>query len=307
MHTDKIKSNKDQWPISILCVDDVENPKGVVQISHGMCEYKERYIDFMQYLNTQGYICVIHDHRGHGQSIVDQNDLGYFGKNGDIKMCEDLYQVNQWIKGRYPFLPIIMLGHSMGSMLARKYIKTYDDTISGLIICGSPSYNRFVTFAKTLTYLLSKIKGVHHRSTFINYLAFGLFNRKIKNAKSPHQWICSDLKVVEAYDQDPLCNFIFTLNGFNQLFAIMESAYSLNDWHITQQLPIHFISGIEDPCLINVKKFNQALKRLKQVGYQNVTSKLYDGMYHEILNEKNKEEVYQDISNWLDKILFKDA
>lgn len=303
----KINSNKDNWPISIMCVDNVEKPKGIVQISHGMCEHKERYIDFMNYLNKCGYICVIHDHRGHGQSLIDQNDLGYFGKNGDSYMCDDLYQVNQWIKGQYPFLPIILLGHSMGSLLTRKYIKNYDDTISGLIICGSPSYNNGVWFGKTITYVLGKLIGEHYRSHFINQIAFGMFNRKIKHAKSPHQWICSDNEVVKAYDDDPLCNFVFTLNGFNKLFALMESAYSKTGWHVTCQLPIHFISGIQDPCLINIKKFNKAIKHLKKVGYTQVTSKLYDKMYHEILNEKNKEEVYSDIVLWIDKVLCKDA
>lgn len=299
----ELKSNKDLWPLSIACFDQVNTPKAVIQISHGMCEYKERYLKFIEYLNYCGYVVVIHDHRGHGKSIITLNDLGYLGNKGDVFICDDLYQVNQWIQGEFPNLPIIMLGHSMGSLIAKCYLKKYGHTILGLILCGIPSNNGLVTVLKTWTYGFGMIKSEHYRSISLQKIMFSYLNLKIKHKTNPYQWICLDNAIVDQYSKDPLCNFTFTLNGLNKLFSIMEVAYSKKGWKISHQIPILLMVGKEDPCLISLYHFNKGINHLRKIGYQNISFHIYEHMYHEILNEIHKEVVYQDIITWINKIL----
>lgn len=136
----QIKSNYDQLKLDGIIIS-CENPKGIVQISHGMCEHKERYIDFMNFLSNQRYLCIIHDHRGHVKSIKDKNDLGYFYDNGHLAIVEELHQITLMIKQQYPHLPLYLLGYSMESIVVRCFRQKYDQDIDGLIVCGSPSDN----------------------------------------------------------------------------------------------------------------------------------------------------------------------
>ena len=188
----------------------------------------------------------------------------------------------------------------MGSMVARSYTKRYDNELAGLIVCGSPSYNATNGIGKSIAKCDAKKHGDHYRSTQMQKLAFGTYNKSFGKVSSPNAWICSDTAVVAAYDASPLCNYIFTSNGFYNLFALMDDAYNRKDWHVVNpQLPIWFISGEDDPCFISPKKFNHAVDNMRKVGYVNVTSKLYPHMRHEIVNELGKEHVWNDILNQL--------
>ncbi|MEG0276587.1 MAG: alpha/beta fold hydrolase [Coprobacillus sp.] len=289
-----IVSQFDNLPLDVI-VMSAAHPKGIIQISHGMCEHKERYLDFMDFLVQNDYICIIHDHRGHGKSILSDDDLGYFYENGHIGIIEDLHQVSLFIKERYPSLPLYLFGHSMGSMVVRCYTQKYDQDIQGLIVCGSPSQNPAASIGLRLSSWLSHRKGHHHRSDFIQNIAFGAFNKRF-DTNTPNSWICSDKDVVSVYNQNPLCQYVFTTNGFQSLFQLMLKTYSSKDWIFKHpNLPIHFIAGYDDPCIVNEKKFNQAVDFMKNIGYINVSSYLFQGMRHEILNEKNKHIVYQHI------------
>ncbi|SHE40869.1 Lysophospholipase, alpha-beta hydrolase superfamily [Mariniphaga anaerophila] len=296
-----IRSASDNLPISVLTAGTATPPKAVVQLVHGMCEHKERYIAFMQYLTEKGYACVIHDHRGHGESVLFENDLGYFYSGGYRAMVEDVKMVTDYMKKQYPGLKLFLFGHSMGSMVVRSYTKLFDDEIDGLIVCGSPSYSAGSKFGKGIAKRIAKRKGEHFRSAKLQKLSFGSFNKKFPEATSPNAWVCSDKQIVEKYDADSKCNFVFTANGFRNLYELMGDAYSKNNWKTGQpDLPIWFISGQEDPCLISLSKFNKAVKRMRTVGYRNVDAKLYPNMRHEILNEIGKEEVWNDIATKLD-------
>ena len=302
MNRVNIISNQDGTLLSIMYFE-VANPKGIVQIVHGMCEHKERYKELLHVLGENGYIGIIHDHRGHGQSVKKNKDLGYFGENGARDMVDDVYQVNQWIHQKYPSLPIYLLGHSMGSLVARVYLQKYERSISGLIVCGSPSYNPLASLGIPLTTFLERKKGAYYRSPFVHRIAFGLYNRKIKDAKSEHQWICSDDEVVKQYDKDPLCNFMFTVNGYHALFILMKWTYSKKYYHPRKpHLPILFISGKEDPCLVSEKKFDGAVDFMADQGYDQVESILYPKMRHEILNETHRQIVYKDLIQFLNSI-----
>lgn len=279
-------------------------PKAVLQISHGMCEHKERYIPFMEYMAEKGYACMIHDHRGHGKSIKAEDDLGYFYENGGEAVVEDLYQITKCTKEQFGVIPYFLFGHSMGSLAVRCYVKKYDSAIDGLVVCGSPSENSMAGVGMAVDRLLQRYKGGRSRSHIIDEVFSKGFEKAFEEEKTVHAWICSDSDVVAKYNNDPLCNFTFTLNGYESLLWLVKNTYSRHGWAMRNpELPIHFISGEMDPCMITKEKFQDAVELMKKIGYRNVSSHLYEGMRHEILNEKNKEMVYSDIAEFLDGIL----
>lgn len=293
----RLVSTTDGLEIGVLYLaPDSMEPKGTVQLVHGMCEHKERYKPFMEYLAAHGYICVIHDHRGHGESVRNAEDLGYFYEGGAKAMVDDIKMVTDWIKALFPGLPLVLFGHSMGSMAVRSYTKRYDNLLSGLVICGSPSYNPGLVFGKFLASLNSRLFGRRHRPKLIQNIAFGAFNRNFRHESSHNAWICSDPEIVLAYDNDPLCTFQFTSDGFLNLFRLMQDAYSLKGWTCSNpELPVMFVSGDKDPCLVDTDRFDEAVGKMRKAGYRHVLQILYPGMRHEILNETGKEKVWADV------------
>lgn len=276
-----------------------DTPKAVLQIVHGMCEHKERYIPFMEFMANQGVACVIHDHRGHGESVRSKDDLGYFYENGAEAVVEDIYYVMTEAKKRFGDMPYILFGHSMGSLGVRCFIKKYDNEIDALIVCGSPSANDMADMGIALIRFLQRMKGDRGKSKLIDGMVMGSFDKPFAKEGLKNSWISTDKKIVEAYNADPYCNFTFTLNGYEALLMLMKDTYVKKGWNISKkELPIHFIAGADDPCITNVAKFNHAVQFLKNRGYINVTSRLYEGMRHEILNEIHKDIVYADVAEF---------
>ncbi|MGN1211575.1 MAG: alpha/beta fold hydrolase [Candidatus Cryptobacteroides sp.] len=299
----ELNSASDGLKISVAAMDPVTAPKAVVQLVHGMCEHKERYFPFMEYLVSKGYACVISDHRGHGASVKSTEDLGYFYAGGWKAAVDDVHMVTLWAKKRYPDIPLILLGHSMGSLIVRSFAKKYDDSIDALVVCGSPSDNPAAGAGKFLARITEIIMGDHHRPEFLQKIAFGAFNSAFPDAKSPNAWVCSDPAVVEAYDADPLCHYVFTANGFKNLFGLVKETYSPKGWKMSNpSMPVRFIAGEKDPCIISPDKFAAAVDFMRKVGYADVTSKLYSGMRHEVLNEKGKGEVWKDVADFIDSV-----
>ena len=301
-HRTTLLSSEDSLQLAVLyCTPDSEfAPKGVLQLVHGMCEHKERYIPFMDYMAQNGWICVMHDHRGHGESVHSSSELGYFYEGGYSAMIDDVKVVNDWIRKTFPGMKIDMLGHSMGSMVVRGYAKRYDETISSLVVCGSPSYDEASKLGIQMTRRIIQRSGGLARPAKIQEMAFKEHRRKFQNEASPNAWICSDVSVVNAYDRDPLCTFQFTANGFYNLFSLMQYCYDKKGWSIQHpSMPMLFISGKDDPCIYSERQFYDAVDMMKAVGYMNVSSKLYPGMRHEILNEKGKKEVWDDVLTFI--------
>lgn len=277
-----------------------KHPRGILQIVHGMAEHRERYHDFMNYCAENGLIVMIHDHRGHGESVKSEADYGYFGKNGIEGIISDAHQVTEYLHKRFPGLKLTLFGHSMGSLVVRCYMQKYDADVDRLIVCGSPSKRLGAGVGKFIAGLLQIFQGERHRSNFINQMAFGGYNKKFSDSKSPNSWIVSDPAVVEAYDADARDGFIFTLNGFEALFGLIKQAYRKSGWKMQNpQAPVFFIAGADDPCIISQKGFEKAVNFMRARGYNSVESKLYPGMRHEILNEIGKEKVWQDIVEWI--------
>lgn len=303
MHqTFSLPSRQDGLQISCLATYPVDGtePKGIIQFAHGMCEHKERYLPFMEFLSSNGYTCVINDHRGHGGSVLCSEDLGYFYTGGYEALVDDLLIVNQEMKKTHPGLPCHLFGHSMGSLAVRSYTKRHDDTIDSLIVCGSPSANPAAGAGKLLTRLIAAIKGDRHRPAIIQKMAFDGYNKKF-SAEGQNAWLSTNKENVRAYNDSPLCGYTFTANGFIGLFNLMQDTYSDKGWKVSKpELPIHFIAGSEDPCIMSLKDFDKAVSHMKSHGYTKVTSKAYEGLRHEILNETGKQAIWDDILQHLE-------
>ena len=272
-----IYSNCDGLPLSTAIFIPEEEVKGIVQISHGMAEHKERYFSFMEYLTERNYVVVI-------------NDLGYFYDESGEYIVKDLHQITLYMKERFPGKPVYLFGHSMGSMAVRMYIKKYDSEIDKLIVCGSPSKNPLVDVALFVVRFQKLFKGDRYRSRLIQNLAFGSYNKNIDKPISDNAWLSSDENNVQNYDSDDLCGFIFTL----------KEIYITSGWALkNKDLPIMFIAGRDDPVIVSEDKWNESREFLKKLGYTNVRGKLYKGLRHEILNENIKENIYDDIVKFM--------
>lgn len=303
---DTFTSNYDGLELSafLTAPDDGEEIKGIVQISHGMCENKERYEELMTYLTGHGYVCAIHDHRGHGLSIKEEGDLGYMYGGGAQAIVNDLYQITRRLKKAYPDKPLILLGHSMGSLAARTYLKEHDAAVDLLILTGSPSENSALFVGKTIAHVQKLICGGKHKSVLLQTLSFGPYVAKFAKERSKFAWCCSDKAVVAEYDNSPLCGFPFTVDGYLALFELMEETYNSKNWQCSNpNLPILFLSGSDDPCMESKKKLQQALNHLRRQGYSDIIGKVYQGMRHEILNETDKLQVYHDILKYINRNL----
>ena len=283
----------------LLCLPDGE-ARAVVQFSHGMCENKERYAPFMNFLAAHGFACAISDHRGHGAEALQRGELGYFGKDGANALVDDLHQITEWLRGRFPDKRIYLFGHSMGSLAARVYAGRFDGELAGLIVCGSPGWNAGAPFGRLLARGIGALRGAKSRSKFLKALTFGPFYRAFRHEQSKCAWICSDKAVVAAYEADPLCGFTFTCNGFEALYTLMIQCYDRRVHAGAPEMPVLFISGAEDACRGGDRGFAQAVAAMRVRGYAHVDSRLYPGMRHEILNETDKLTVYADALAWLE-------
>lgn len=292
-----IRSEEDGLQISVLEYCPEGDPRAVIQFSHGMCEHKERYEPFMCYLAERGFASVINDHRGHGASVKDSKDLGHFGnKYGGEALVNDLHQITQLIKERWPSKKIVLLGHSMGSLAVRAYLAYGDCDIAGLIVSGSPGENKAADFGLRLAAIESKVFGDHFRSPLFYAISVGVFDKTLKKRNIPGSWLSKSETNARRYAEDPLCGFKFTLNGYHALLSLMKAAYTLPQAK-NPDLPIHFYSGEDDPCAPDIAGFRAAMQNLRDRGYKKVDGRMFPGLRHEILCEDEKEYVFETILN----------
>jgi len=272
-------------------------PLAIVQILHGMQEYKERYNYFIEQLLANNIVCVVHDHLGHGLNCPKE-DLGFFKENNGFKqLVYDTCEIQTMMQKQFPKLPYILFGHSMGSIVARNYLKQYDSHLSALILSGAPNYTPAVKLGQKLAKLVVKTKGPKVYSPFLTKLFMGNFN---KGYAEPNMWLSKNPLNVSNYNKDPNCGFPFTAKGFEDIALGLIEMHKISDWKLTnQKLPILFIAGENDPCIGDVKGFNDSINTLKKVGYQAVEAKKFPSLRHEILNEEEKDEVIAYILTWL--------
>ncbi len=277
----------------------------VLQISHGMIEYVERYEAFAEYLTQRGVVVVGNDHLGHGESVVSKEFLGYFAPEyGSDLVVEDLQQLRSKTQMEYPGVPYFMLGHSMGSFLLRKYLTIHGEGLSGAIVMGTGTQTDMtVKTGKAVCKLIARFKGWRHRGGFVERLVFSGNNKKFET-EGASAWLTKDREIVSSYVKDPRCTFQFTLNGFYNLF---DTIYYINrPEHIAaipKDLPLFFVSGEDDPVGDYGAGARKAYETYVQAGISEVTFKLYSSDRHEILNELDRENVYKDIYGWIQEHL----
>lgn len=284
-----------------------DNPKAVVQIAHGAIEHAMRYDDFAQTLNQNGYSVYADDHRGHGKTAGDVNNVAYFGEvdGGFGCVVDDMHLLTRRIREENTALPVFLLGHSMGSLMARVYAARYGTGINGLLLTGTGRVSpALIALVRGMARVSMKLRGRRHRSPFLHTLVFGTLNKPFKGTTGS-EFICSDEAVVKAYADDPYCGntataaFIYELLGGTRA-ASHKKTYAL----YPKTLPLFIGMGEFDTVGgKGLKAVKQDVADFKKHGVVDLEFSVYDGMRHEILNEKDKKRVYADIIAWLDRHL----
>lgn len=297
-------SEFDELIVSAAIAVPMGEPNGIVQIVHGMQEHKERYYPFMDYLAEEGFITVIHDNRGHGKSICSEDDLGFMFRNGSEGFISDIAQINRFIHETYPQLPVFITGYGTGASGVVGFMKKNDNSANGIVLLGLPCYSSFSPVVRGIRSEISKKLGTRFRSEKLYDMIddrFGKFFEQPDNS-----WRCSDPDAVESFNSDPLCNFKITMNGYEEMLKLIKNADSPKNWEISNpSLPIRLISGKDDPCMISEKKFFKYIAKLEKIGYESISHRIFEGMRHDLLNEKNSINVWKDIAkslfSWIDR------
>ena len=277
------------------------NIKGVLQISHGMCEHIERYQDFAAFLAQNGFVVYAHDHLGHGHTAKDKEHLGYFGdKNGWQYMVEDLYQVTKLARMEYPFHKVFLLGHSMGSFITRLYMMKYGSKVDGVILSGTSGGHQLNNVGLAVVDLWIKVKGPLYRSKTKYKMLFGNYNKRYPHVNTNSDWISRDPLIVESYIKDEYNTFTFTNAGFKDLMTMLKMV-SDERWAfaVPKDVPVYLFAGDMDPVGDYGTGVKKVYDRLAKAGVQNLKIKLYPEGRHEMLNEINRREVYYDVLNWM--------
>ena len=277
--------------------------KGVLQICHGMVEYINRYDEFAEFMAGHGYYVTGHDHLGHGKSIQTEEDLGYFNEiRGNQYVIGDIHKLRELTMKKHPGVPYYMLGHSMGSFLLREYLTMYGTGLAGAIIMGTGYQGALVLNAGQLVCkVIAVFKGWKYRSKFVDNLSFGSYNKKFEPAETTKDWITSDKERKKKYVDDPLCSYMFTLGAYYQMFEGMKVLTRKDSIaRIPKELPILFVSGVDDPVGAFGKGVIKVYEKYKSAGIHNLSIHLYKGDRHEILNEVNRKDVYEDLRRWIE-------
>ena len=277
--------------------------KAILQITHGMIEYIERYHEFAEYLTERGFMVVGHDHLGHGASVKDETEWGYFAENPSDTLVADMHRLRMAVQGENPGVPYFMMGHSMGSYMLRKYLCLHGENLSGAIIMGTGCVPDGTTkFGMTLCRVMARFRGWNYRSRLMQKLSyskpyhkFDLYGKDYTNS-----WLTKDTEHVKKYYSDPRCTFVFTLNGY---LGLMEAVYFDNQMEnikkVPKDLPVFMVSGADDPVGDLGEGVKKVYHMFKEAGVDDLTYRLYETDRHEILNETDRDQVYADICAWM--------
>jgi len=278
--------------------------KAVLQIAHGMVEHIGRYREFGVWMAERGIAVIGHDHLGHGKTAKNEEDFGYFGSEGGSGcLVRDIRRVGVYVRKKYPTQKYVLLGHSMGSFLVRRYVSAYEDGPDGFIFMGTGAPPEPVVFlGRCLAGLMAKVKGEHTRSKLLYELSLGNYNRQFAPVKTPYDWLTREAAFSKGFGDDPYCKFIFTVGGYRDFFdLILAVSRGEKKRHLRLDAPILIVSGEEDPVGDRGKGVQIVYDRYDRAGALDLTLGLYEGARHEILHETNREEVFADILEWMEE------
>lgn len=289
---------------AVKWIPDTGKYRAILQITHGMIEYIERYEPFAEYLTEHEFMVVGHDHIGHGESVVDQSEWGFFTEdNPSDTLVADMHQLRTMIQGENEGIPYFMLGHSMGSYMLRKYLAFHHENLRGAIIMGTGSVPDATTkMGLKMCRFIAKFRGWHYRSKLVQQLSYSKPYKKydLTGKTLSNSWLTKDEEIVKKYYSDPKCTFLFTVNGYRGLMeAVLFDNQMENVKRISPKLPLFLVSGQDDPvgdCGVGVKR---VYDMFQDAGSEDITWKLYKNDRHEILNETDKKQVYEDILSWM--------
>ena len=281
---------------------ETEQPKALVLIVHGMSEHAARYDDFATYLSNQGILTYSLDLRGHGKTAGNLENVGQFAmQNGWKRVVQDIYEFGSKLQEINENLPFILLGHSMGSFLARNVAYQYPKLADGYIFSATAGHPGLIgVIGKSVANINMKLAGKKKRSALMTKLTFGDFNKKYENPRTEKDWLTRDEKIVDQYINDPYCMQVFTTQFYTDLLhGILDVNDFSNLLKMDKTKPILLFAGDMDPVGNYGKGPIEVAEKLKRAGVQDVEVKIYPEGRHEMLNEINKDEVYKLITNWI--------
>ncbi len=275
--------------------------RAALQLSHGMIEHVERYREFAEFLAEQGIAVYGHDHLGHGKTAAPEN-LGYFKeRGGESCLIKDLHRLTVYGKKRFPGVPLFLLGHSMGSFFVRRYLTVYEDGPDGIILTGTGGQSAAKAAAGYMAAeLICRWKGDRYRSRFLHMLSIGTYNRRFSPTQTPHDWLTRDVGQARKYGEDALCRFLFTAGAYRDFFKlIFRTVRAEKAGRVRTNMPMLLLSGEADPVGENSRGVRRVYERYDAAGVFDLTVGFYTEARHEILNEINRMEVYEDICQWI--------
>ena len=277
--------------VTVMTPDARVKPRGIVQFLHGMAEHQVDYYEAMKAFVREGYVCVIHDHRGHGKSVREADDLGYFYEKKAQLIIEDAHQISQWIKGRFPNLPLYIVAHSMGTLVARKYLQKYDDELNGLVLLGAPCKNALAKPGVVLAQTIAILRGSHHRSKLLDKMTLPTI--------APSKWLSSNKEYLKRYKKDDACGYVYTTNGYLNVARLSADAFRKRTWVMKNpELPILFLAGSKDPIIGDEGKWRRSVRFLEERGYKRVNRRMYPRLKHALLQD-DPERVTGDVIDFL--------
>ena len=285
----------------------LNEPKAVIQLTHGMCEYIERYEEFIAFLCDNGYVVCGHDHLGHGKSVINDDYLGYFApEKGWQYLIKDTVQMSRIIHKQYPDLPLLLIGHSLGSLTARVAVSKCGYLYNGVILLGALNTKIKVDVAMAAADTIRRAKGDMCRSETIEKLIYGFTNIKIDDPVNKFGWLTRDDELVYKFYDNPKCNFIFTASAYCDLIKLFMYATDRRCIDAApKDKPFLILGGESDPIGQWGRGPRELAYVLENAGCADVTIKVYDGARHELLNEINRNEVYNDILEWCENHISK--
>ena len=298
----------DSVDLFVYCWLPAEQPKAVVQIAHGLAEHAARYARLAEALNSAGYAVYANDHRGHGRSVKSSGDLGFFAAcDGWRKCVDDLWQLNRQIAAKHPSLPIVLLGHSMGSTLAEQFMGDPDrgNALAGVVLSGANGKPALMAkLGRAIVRAERARLGPRGKSKLVQSLTFDAFNKNFAPTRTAFDWLSRDPAEVDKYVADPLCGFPATVQLWMDLLsgwaAVSRPAHRSR---VPKQLPLYLIAGERDPVSGNTRQLRPWMADYRAAGLLNLAHKFYPEARHELFNETNRDEVTADLIGWLDQVI----